>query len=134
MGRHARVEIADSKVKEVRNAIARWRQTREKRTAMPAELWASAVGLARARGTYTIARVLHVDYESLARRVAEAGGERASDMKNAGFVELRGADLLGGATVVEVSDADGARMTIRLGASSALDAAALVGAFRGRTT
>jgi len=133
MGRHARVEIADSRVKQVRDAIARWRQKREKRTAMPAELWVRAIGLARVRGTYTIARALHVDYESLARRVAEAGGERTNDTMKGSFVELRGADLLGGATVVEVSDADGARMTIRLGAGSVLDATALVSAFRRRT-
>lgn len=132
MGRQARDEIADPRVKEVRDAIARWRRTREKRTTMPAELWAAAVALARARGTYRVARALRVDYASLARRVAEAGGVRTSDTKSGGFVELRGADLLGGTTVVEVSDADGARMTIRLGAGGALDATALVGAFRRR--
>jgi hypothetical protein len=99
---------------------------------MPAELWARAVALAQTRGRYRVARSLRVDYESLARRVAEAGSGRASEAP-AGFVELRGADLLGGATLVEVFDADGTRMTIRLGAGSALDAAAaLVGAFRRR--
>lgn len=132
MGRHARDGIADPRVKEVRDVIALWRRTREKRTTMPAELWARAVALARSRGTYRIARALRIDYESLARRLAEAGGDRTGDAKTDGFVELRGADLLGGTTVVEVSDADGARMTIRLGAGSALDAAALVGAFRRR--
>jgi hypothetical protein len=132
MGRHGRNGLADAGVKEVRDGIALWRRTREKRTRMPSELWAGAVALARARGTYRVARALHVDYESLARRVAEAGGERTSETKSGGFVELRGADLLGGATVVEVSDVDGARMTIRLGAGNALDATALVGAFRRR--
>lgn len=133
MGRHARNGLADARVKEVRDGIALWRRTREKRTTMPAELWARAVGLAQTRGTYPIARALRVDYASLARRVAEAGGKRTSDAKSGGFVELRGADLLGGATLVEVSDVEGARMTIRLGVGSALDAAAaLVGAFRRR--
>jgi len=99
---------------------------------MPAELWAAAVALARTRGTYRMARALRVDYESLARRVAETGGEGTAETKSDGFVELRGADLLGGATVVEVSDTDGARMTIRIGAGSALDATALVSAFRRR--
>jgi hypothetical protein len=96
---------------------------------MPAQLWAGAVALAKVKGTYRIARTLRVDYQALARRVAEAGGEgpRAG---NGGFVELSGADLLGGTTVVEVLDADGARLTIRLGGGTALDAAAWVGAFR----
>lgn len=100
---------------------------------MPAELWARAVVLARASGTYAIARALRVDYQSLARRVAEDGGERAEAARSGGgFVELRGADLLGGATVVEASDVDGARLTIRFGAGAEFDAAAMLGAFRRR--
>jgi len=101
---------------------------------MPAELWARAVVLARTSGTYAIARAVRVDYQSLARRVAEAGGERAEAARSGGggFVELRGADLLGGATVVEASDADGARLTIRFGVGTEVDAAAMLGAFRRR--
>ncbi len=37
MGRHARNGLADARVKEVRDGIALWRRTREKRTTMPAE-------------------------------------------------------------------------------------------------
>jgi hypothetical protein len=99
---------------------------------MPAELWARTIALARTLGTYAIARALRVDYPSLARRLAETGGKRGAQVGCGGFVELRGADLIGGATVVEVSDVDGARMTIRFGASAALDPTALVGAFRRR--
>ena len=51
----------------------------------------------------------------------------------AGFVEFSGAQLLeatvGG--VVELSDAEGARLTIKLGGAQALDVAAVVAAFRG---
>jgi hypothetical protein len=76
---------------------------------------------------------LRVDYQSLARRVAEAGGEHADVAKRGGgFVELRGADLLGGTTVVEASDADGARLTIRFGAGVEVNAVAMLGAFRRR--
>ena len=132
MGRSTRDGIADPRVKAVRAQIALWRGTRRRRTRMPAELWAQAITLARTSGTYPIARALRVDYQSLARRLAEAGGAGAGPAVRGGFVELRGADLLGGATVVEVSDVDGARMTIRFGAGSPLDASALVGAFRRR--
>ena len=132
MGRKASGGIDDGRVKEVRNQITVWRRTRARRTPMPAELWAKTVALARTWGTYPIARTLRVDYQSLARRIAEAGGERA-DTASKGFVEVRGADLLGSGTVVEVSDVDGARMTIRLGAGCGLDTvAAVVGAFRRR--
>lgn len=132
MGRKTHDGFVEPRVKEVRDGIALWRRTRERRTGMPAELWAKAVALARTRGTYRIARALRVDYPSLARRLAEAGGEPPGPAGRGGFVELRGADLLGGTTVVEVSDVDGARLTIRLGAGTPLDATALLGAFRRR--
>ena len=133
MERRARDGASNARVKELRKRITWWRRTRERRTRMPAELWAGAVAVARTEGTYRIARTLKVDYQALARRVAEAGRERAGDAANGAFVELRGADLLGATTVVEVSDIDGARLTIRLGGGAAFDAAALVGAFRRRS-
>lgn len=130
MGRKASGGINDARVKEVRNQITVWRRTRARRTAMPAELWAKTVALAQTWGTYPIARTLRVDYQSLARRIAEAGGERVGNAESVGFVEMRGADLIGGVALVEVSEADGARLTIRLPAGSPLDAAVLLGAFR----
>jgi hypothetical protein len=103
---------------------------------MPAELWAGATAVAGIHGTYRAARALRVDYMSLARRLAESGDRSRTDgAPSADFVELRGADLVGGATVVELSDGDGSRMRIQLGTGSTLDmAAALVGAFRRRAT
>jgi hypothetical protein len=100
MERQARNGVADARVKEVRDAIVLWRRTRERRTAMPAELWVKAVSLARTRGTYRVARALRVDYASLARRVAEAGGKRTSETHGSGFIEPLGADLFSGAVFV----------------------------------
>jgi len=74
---------------------------------------------------------MRVNYESLRHRVSAM----ATPAVAGGFVELRGVDLIGGGpttsgTVVEVSDADGARMTIRISDGTAFDPAALLGAFR----
>ena len=126
-----------ARARELRDQIARWRRTREKRSPMPAELWAEAVGLARSGGTYPIARALQVDYESLARRVAEAdAGERGGSAPSAAFVELTGAQFLGSSTpagpVVEVADRDGVWLTIRLPAAAVLDVAEVVAGVRGR--
>ena len=123
------------RARELRDQIARWRRTREKRSPMPAQLWAEAVGLARSGGTYPIARAVQVDYESLARRVAEASaGERGSAARSAAFVELTGAQLLGSSTppgpVVEMADSDGVHLTIRLAGGAPLDVAAVVHGFR----
>jgi len=126
-----------ARAREVRDRIALWRRTREKRSPMPAKLWDEAVTLARDGGTYAIARALRVDYESLARRVAEARGGKGGGEASAGaFVELSGAELLGASRpagpVVETSDGDGARLVIRLGTGQQLDVAGLVQRFHER--
>jgi hypothetical protein len=128
----------------VRARIADWRRTREKRSPMPAALWGDAVALARREGTFGVARAVGVDFESLARRVAEARAGTAGEEPAAagagptasGFVEVSGAQLLGvsgaAGAVVEVADGDGARLTIRLATATALDVAGVVAGFRGR--
>ena len=118
-------------IQHVLARIEHWRRTRAKRSRMPDDLWAEATTVAREHGVHRTAAALRVNYETLKHRVLGVAVPAASG----GFVELRGADLIGGGpttsgTVVEVSDVDGARMTIRLGAGTAFDPAALVGAFR----
>ena len=127
-------EVQAVRVREVRELIAVWRRTREKRTAMPPDLWREAVGLARKGGTCATARALGVDFESLARRVAEArAGAEGDAARTNGFVELSGAQLLGAAVptgpVVEISDADGVRLTIRLARDTPLDVVGVVQGF-----
>lgn len=123
-----------ARVRKVRERIAQWRGTREKQTAMPAGLWSEAVALARREGTYATARALGVNFESLARRVAEArAGAEAGAAHASAFVELSGAQLLGAAAaagpVVEISDSDGVRLTIRLGGDTPLDVVGVVQGF-----
>ncbi|KAF0169600.1 MAG: hypothetical protein FD161_4926 [Limisphaerales bacterium] len=110
----------------LRERIARYRQSRHPRAHLPARLWAEAAGWAKKLGPYGASRALGVSYESLRRKTP---GKQASG----GFVEFSGAQLLettvGG--VVELSDAAGVRLTIKLGGAVALDVAAVVAAFRG---
>lgn len=98
---------------------------------MPEDLWAEATAVAREHGVHRTARALRVNYESLRHRVLVVATPAAAG----GFVELSGADLMGGGpttsgAVVEVSDVDGARMTMRFGAGTTFDPVALVGVFR----
>ena len=51
------------------NQIALWRDNREKRTAMPEDLWRAAAELAQRHGVYRVCRALRLSYESLKRRV-----------------------------------------------------------------
>lgn len=123
-----------ARARKVGERISQWRRTREKRTAMPADLWSEAVALARREGTYATACALGLNFESLARRVAEAraGSERDGAQASA-FVELSGAQLLGAAAaagpVVEICGGDGMRLTIRLGGDTPLDVVGIVQGF-----
>jgi hypothetical protein len=105
---------------------------------MPRELWAGAVALAKRHGVYRVARGAGVNFDGLRRRIAEAAGLDTAVSPPATFVELSGAQLLSDpmsprpGTVVELSDATGARLAIRLGKEVALDLVGLVTAFRQR--
>jgi len=115
------------RLQRLRGRIEYWRRTRQKLSPMPADLWTEAAALARVLGVSPVSRILGLGYDALQQR-ARTGG--------AGFVELSGAQLVAGASaadrgpVVEVAAPDGARLTVRLPAGSALDLGSLVVAFR----
>lgn len=133
-----RQSTASDRTKQLRERIERWRLTRAKRRPMPSALWDEAAALARELGLHPVKSALGLNYASLRRRVNEGAacvsGARAST--GGSFVELSGAQLLElpvlATPVVELSDANGTRLTVRLAAGSALDVARLVAAFRWR--
>ena len=137
MGRKASLGVP-ARVRRIRDEIAVWRRgTGGKRSPMPSKLWSAAVSLARTDGTYAMSRALRVDYGSLARRVAEAGAGKAGSASRAGaFVPLGGPPFFGTSApsgpVVEMFDAEGVRVVIRLVADSPLDVVGLVQRFRER--
>lgn len=124
------------RVQQLRERIDHWRSTRVKLWPMPAELWDEATVLARELGIHPVQRALRLNHESLRRRVEGVTPARGSAEAAGEFVELSGAQLLGlpvlGGPVIELSDGDGVRLTVRLAAGSTLDMAQLVEAFRGR--
>ena len=125
-----------ARVKQVRERIEQWRQTRRRRTAMPVELWGEAVALATSNGPYRVARALRIDFGGLRRRMAEAalGSRAVPALRSSGFVELTGAQILGAAptmgTVVEVEDGGGMRLVVRMAKEVPVDVAQWVSAFR----
>ena len=118
-------------IEAVRQGIEEWRQTRAKRTRMPEDLWQAAVSLAREHGLWRISRALRVRYEGLKSRLAPAKA-RSAEPKDARFVELGPA--LGrargeaGVTTVELSRADGARLSLRV-PDGGVDVQSLMSAF-----
>jgi len=122
-----------TRLSQLRWRIERWRGTRAKRSPMPPELWRAATELARELGVYRVARELGLGYGSLKDRV-DAQGEHGAREAGA-FVELAGASLLSaapatGRSEVELSDASGTTLVIRLAADQAVDVGALLAAFR----
>jgi hypothetical protein len=122
------------KVKELRTRIERWRRTRRKRSAMPEGLWSDATLLARAHGIHRVSSALRINYENLKKRVDVAPDDGGGDSD--GFVEVEGAQLVGAfesaRTVVEFSDAAGAKLVVRLSGREELDIVGLAEAFWGR--
>ncbi len=106
---------------------------------MPADLWADAVAVARRRGLYATARGVGVDYGGLAKRMkGEPLGVEAARSATVEFVEWSGVEILGQVAapaptgaVVEMSDASGRQVTVRMGGGEGVDVAAIVAAFCG---
>lgn len=127
----------------VRRRIDKWRQTRQKRSPMPKELWEASVAVARVHGVYRVSEALRVNYQGLKDRVGEPASRSKTDSsrestRTVDFIELA-PDAVGTATsapvtVVELSDADGAKLSMRFEGASGVNVEALVGAFwrRGR--
>jgi hypothetical protein len=124
-------------VKRLRDRIERWRRTRAKRTLMPAELWSEALVQARREGAYLVAQAARLNFDGLRRRLAETAAGEAATPGSSGFVELSGAQILATAkpagAEVEVVDATGTRLTVRLATETVVDVAQLVAAFRQRS-
>lgn len=122
-----------SAVDAVRERIEHWRETRAKRTRMPEELWDAAASMAREHGLWSVSRALRVNYESLKSRASRTKDSGDGVSGPAGFVELEPMQFAGSVAqaggVVELSGADGAKLTIRVGLREVLDVTALADAF-----
>ena len=102
---------------------------------MPEELWADAVSLARSHGIAPIARALRLDYGSLKKRVERSPESEPGDTESLGrFIEIDPRHLVPEqephGAVVELLDAEGTKLVVRLSDRESLDVPALVAAFR----
>lgn len=96
---------------------------------MPEDLWRASVDLAREHGVWCVSRALRVRYDTLRRRLEESSVEPERTVH--GFVELRSAGPIAApeqASTIELSRADGTRLTIRL-AGNEIDPRSLIDHF-----
>lgn len=123
-------------VKAVGNRIERWRRIRKTRSPMPEQLWREAAVLAQSHGVYRISQALRVAYETLRTWTGKTAPVEANPTPTpsdpAGFVEVTLPGAEGTGPVVELSDGDGAKLTIRLPVHSSVDVAGLASAWLSR--
>jgi hypothetical protein len=105
-------------MEQVRQRLERWRQTRAPGLALPENLWAAAVKVARQHGVYPTARALGLEYNKLKRLSQSDPPQIASSSPT--FVELvaaQPADI--SRCRIELENARGATLKIELPMASA---------------
>ena len=134
MARHPR-QTAESRLQQLSARVREWRITRQKISPMPAELWTEATALAHELDVNTVRVAAGIDYGALRQRVDAGRCTAAVESADApSFVEVDGATVFGAAgPVIELTDATGTRLTVRLAAGSEFDLGRLVESFRGRS-
>ena len=125
---------AQSGLRQLGRRIERWRCTRTKRSPMPPELWTAATELAHEFGAYRVAREVGVGYQSLRERLGDDAKHGTRPTGDA-FVEIDTASLFAPSPAaargeVELSDASGVKVVVRLGAGESVDVAALLAVLR----
>jgi len=133
-------KVVPRRIVELTKQIESWRQTREKRTRMPEDLWVEAVGVAQKHGIWKVSNATRISYESLKarmERVEPPVSGVAVDAGGSGFVSVAPAPQIFGtpepvATEVELVAVDGARLVVRVEGREGLDVAGLARAFWSR--
>jgi hypothetical protein len=116
-------------MESVRQRLECWRRNRKQRSAIPEELWASAVELADEYGLAKTARVLRLNYYDLQGRLQEKSQPMTSHAKSA-FMELipQAAAAVSECTV-EIEEPSGARMRVHLKGTAVPDVISLSDTF-----
>jgi len=118
-------------LERVRKQFEDWRRRRTSRSAIPEGWWAAAVGAARQCGVHRTAAALRLDYYRLKHRVeaVDASSATSPSPASATFVELAPGASRGPECEVELENADGGKMRMRLQGATPSDLAALVRSF-----
>ncbi len=75
-------------LEEAKARFEEWRQNRKGKAAIPDQLWAIAVGVARKEGVSRTSTELRVEWNHLKRRMAEVSGASRRTAPPPAFVEL----------------------------------------------
>jgi len=81
-------KVVPPPVKELRDRVDDWRQSKGKKHRMPKELWKAAVVLAKSYGVHFVASNLSLGYSSLKQKAGGNWGPVKSNPVRASFVEI----------------------------------------------
>jgi hypothetical protein len=104
-----------AEIEEAQRQFKNWRGERKRGERIPANLWGTAVELAKQHGVWPTARALHLDHNRLKRRV----GNGDDEAQRGAFVELIPQGTMICTCIVEMEDGRGARMRIELKGAAA---------------
>ncbi|MBV6343441.1 hypothetical protein [Candidatus Magnetobacterium casense] len=114
-----------------------WRMKRKKRGVIPEELWDSAVRAVQENPPGRVSRVLGLNYLNLKKRVEEGGATQQVNRNKevSKFVEfdIRQLSIAGIECVVEVEEANGAKMKVQIKNASSVTPMELVRVFLERS-
>ncbi len=115
-----------TEIEEAQEQFENWRRGRRRGERIPADLWATAVALAKQDGVWPTAKALHLDHSRLKRLVRNV----EEDEKSSAFVELIPEGAMLYSSTVEMEDGRGARMRVEV-KGAAVDVTALSRTFWG---
>ncbi len=98
------------RLQAVSAAFAEWRRCREKRSAIPENLWQAAIALSPFHSAYQISKELRLDFTKLKQRIAGAAcRDNGSD-----FIEIKAHSLFtAGGCSIQLRSPTGFHMEIR---------------------
>jgi hypothetical protein len=116
---HQKVPV---EIEALKNRLNTYRKQRQGRRCLPENLWMQAAGLARQYGLSRVQRALRLNYYDLLQRMEALPAltvEAASALPKhttPAFVELKvpHTSLANGATILELEDRTGRKLTVRL--------------------
>ena len=111
-------QFSATDLQQLRQQLDGWRRrSQTQRSPLPEPVWEAATTLARTHGVSRVAQTLHLDFYRLRRRSIQAPPAPAP-----GFVEIPWTSLTApaatGPCTVELSDAQGGKMSVQLAVDS----------------
>ena len=123
---------AEITLESVQTRFDHWRKTRQKREAIPDELWSAAVLLTEEFGLYQVSKQLKLNHTSLKKRVGLPSSKNYPTIKSSSFIEIPVVATGNSEPCqVDIRRKDGSQMQIRLFHGNGTDLSALVRAFTG---